>query len=223
MDLNVGLYILIAAAIAALSILLARVLHRRRERTAWLRAENAIELIEIDDPLRRKKRSRLVIGIFFSIVFLLLGLVILAWGTDLALQGVTSYIWPSVPARVTESEIVDIRSINQEVDQRVEIQYIYTVRGASFAGTRISLINPNPVDKATGEQLAAKYPTNKIIQVRYNPLQPAAAVIEPGLSTSFSVVYGFGWLFMLTSASLIYLAVRTRAIGQPLKSKKFRI
>ena len=92
-------------------------------------------------------------------------------------EGLESTKWPSVPGVMTESSVSETFDTQQgTTNKRVIVEYKYAVAGKALQGDRVSIGN-------TGEaknDIVARYPKGKAVQVFYDPRNPAASVLEPG-------------------------------------------
>ena len=91
-------------------------------------------------------------------------------------EGLESTKWPSVPGVMTESSVSKTSDSQGNQNENLIVEYKYAVAGKALQGDRVSIGN-------TGEaanDIVARYPKGKAVQVFYDPRHPAASVLEPG-------------------------------------------
>jgi Protein of unknown function (DUF3592) len=108
--------------------------------------------------------------------------------------------WPSAPASITKSTTEKRTAAkgngnNQTVTQeKVLIEYSYSVGGATFASKQVSLGENNHSDT---KRLLNQYPIHKQLRAYYNPEKPGEAVLEPGKSEGNFFSFAFGIILCL--------------------------
>jgi hypothetical protein len=138
--------------------------------------------------------------------FLLLG----GWGIY---QGMATRSWPRAEGmilasnlRVRESE--STRSSNSGIRDRsetatVDIRYKYTVNGTRYESDGIEVADFGLQNSAAARKQHEKYPPGTVVQVAYNPANPAVAYLEPGPGSVSMMLAGVG-----TGLVLVGLMVR---------------
>ncbi len=123
----------------------------------------------------------LLISFCFCLAFVLVGGVLI-WLTILARRRTAeSQRWPTVPGRVVSSEVR--RSVSQDADgnsstdYQAEVQYTYSVSGASFTGQRLTFAVQESSYTAALDNVQ-RYPPGAAVAVHYNPRKPEEAVLE---------------------------------------------
>jgi hypothetical protein len=121
-----------------------------------------------------------------------------------------SKTWPTVGGVIVRSEIEAHDSTassdgskKSEAVQYSKIAYQYQVGGQSHKNSRISFSSSS----GNANQIVARYPKGKSVQVYYNPDKPKQAVLIPG-GDGFNIVpYIFSTVFVVLG---IFSATRLR-------------
>ncbi|MGE5223389.1 MAG: DUF3592 domain-containing protein [Omnitrophica WOR_2 bacterium] len=150
-----------------------------------------------------------VIYIFFCL-FLAAGLTMLGWSLPGFIQAKSSQSWPSIPARITFSEIEEDRSIGLDalILYRPDIHYTYEVGGQIYTSRQLSVIDVSTPDKTTARDTVGNYPVGKPAYAYYNPKNPTQAVLVPGLSPGVWVPLEIGGSF--TAVGLVFFTILIR-------------
>ena len=94
-----------------------------------------------------------------------------------------SQAWPAVPGTVLESAV---RRYGRSVETRWRyypaVRYRYEVEGRAYTGRRLYFDEMAWASRSSAARLAHKYPPGATVTVRYDPDDPARALLEPGLS-----------------------------------------
>lgn len=100
--------------------------------------------------------------------------------------------WPRAVGKVLSSA-VEQRSLGETVDRVFRIRYTHVVGRKTFEGTKVSLgLQRDDVDA-----LHRRYPVGQVVQVHYNPIDPADCVLEPATTPKITQVIVIGVVFML--------------------------
>ena len=141
------------------------------------------------------------------------GLVIIAVVIAALREAVAMKSWPVATGRILESKVEEYResagssgtfsgSRAKMTLYRPLVRYRYEVEGKRFNGDRITQspgLNRGVADFATA--VTQRYPVGSTVDVRYNPMRPNEAVLEPRVPRS--------WIFALVIAlALLGLALR---------------
>ena len=130
----------------------------------------------------------------FVIVFIMLGLFCLAFGTSLAIQGIRASSWPMAKGIVIKSEVKALKTQEKIRIARLcfYIDYIYQVRDKVYEGHKISVGWQCFGSEDKIKRLLMLYPSGKKIQVYYNPKNPSQSLLQPGLDWTVFFLWGIG-------------------------------
>ena len=108
-----------------------------------------------------------------------IGVVLLVFGLYMAVQGERSRNWPTAPGIITESEVQSSRSLTgrRRRFRSVHITYRYPVNGTFYTNDVISYGKDFFENEYTQVRL---YSQGSRVEVRYDPGNPARAVLDPG-------------------------------------------
>ena len=127
------------------------------------------------------------------IVMVGIGVVLLVFGAYLGVQGERSRNWPTAPGIITESSLQRNYSLNgrPKRSQSVRITYRYPVNGTFYTNDVISYGKDFFDNEYTQVRV---YAQGSRVEVRYDPGNPARAVLEPGagLAPVLAVLAGVG-------------------------------
>lgn len=162
----------------------------------------AIEALDVPDA------SLPMVSILIGAAFVVFGLVTFQWGGELVDEAEASVRWPSVEGIVTASEVSASRytapgqARRDETTYRPDVTYTYQVDGQDYTGHRVSYRASG--DRKSAEEVVARYPAGKVVQVHHDPKAPGTATLEVGSETTTGILLQAGWLFV--GLGLIWLA-----------------
>jgi len=114
--------------------------------------------------------------------FIVVGLVITAYGWKTYQKGKTKRQWPSVTGEITGALLA-----SEENDLLPDIRFRYTVDAQSYEGRLEFPAGTTPMPGFAHHQLE-KYPLGSQVAVYYNPQDPAQATLEPGANDDWMVL-----------------------------------
>ena len=152
--------------------------------------------------------------VWFAIVGLV-GLALVAWAAWLLYHGWLSTSWPTAPGQVVSAAVQHSRG--RADPSRVgtptasaAVTYVYDVGGESYEGATISYgaFYSSTIGDDTATYLL-RYRPGALVNVHYDPANPAEAVLEPGLTGSMFVLLAIG--ILLATIGLVLPAAAARA------------
>ena len=129
---------------------------------------------------------RLVSGCLWFVI--LGGVGLLIFGVVFLREANASRSWPSVQGRVQNVSVVKNSSSGTQGSYHYVVTYAYQVDDQSYTGNRYSLGSGSTASKRyPGESEArtasrSDYPAGSMVDVYYDPADPASAVLNPGAS-----------------------------------------
>ena len=121
------------------------------------------------------------------------GVVLLAVGVYVGVQGERSRNWPTAPGIITESDVQSNRSLTgrRRRSSSARITYQYLVNGKSYNNDVVSYGMGLFENEYT---LVRLHPQGSRVDVHYDPGNPARAVLDPGagLVSLLAVLGGVG-------------------------------
>lgn len=117
-------------------------------------------------------------------------------------------VWPTVTGIVTESRVrYDAPYDDPDYSHAYipVVRYEYTVDGIPYVSTDFADEDPIPEEQARA--IVARYPVGKRVKVYHDPLDPRAAVLEPGAGFSFGGSLVLPLVGLLTGAVMVFIAV----------------
>jgi Protein of unknown function (DUF3592) len=149
----------------------------------------------------------------FPLLFLLVGLILLAIGARQIYQGQQSEHWPTVTGKIAVAELgkhIDRDSDNttSSTTYSADISYDYLVDDVAYVNSAVHFGSLNSSDPSVARRLLQRYPVGKQVTVYYNPARPQQAVLEPGIQGSTWVLPGLGLIFSLVGSGLTWGLLR---------------
>ncbi len=101
--------------------------------------------------------------------------------------------WPMVKGHILRSEVTshtETRNGRTTTYYAPSIEYAYTLDGLEFHGARIALNLKTAGSPSYAEKLAARYPLDSLVDVRYDPADPTSAILENPAGTQWFLLAG---------------------------------
>ncbi len=117
-------------------------------------------------------------------------------------------VWPTVTGTITESRVkYDAPYDDPDYSHAylAVVRYEYTVEDVPYVSTDFADWDPIPEEQARA--IVARYPVGKRVKVYHDPLDPHAAVLEPGAGFSFRGSLVLPLVGLLTGAILVLITV----------------
>jgi hypothetical protein len=145
----------------------------------------------------------------FSLVFVLIGAVILRYAMRTAEKARQSESWPSTEGEIAHSAILyrtDTTTTNGDVaSYKADIAYRYKVRGANYSSSKVALLDLSTSSSGRAQTIVQRYPDKSKVQVYYNPADPSESILEPGSTGGINVLYLIGGIF--ATAGVLFLVM----------------
>lgn len=134
-----------------------------------------------------------IAGLFFTIV----GVVILTSTAVNFVYALLSRRWPHTPGTVLASRLESGKGVDGEVF-RADVSYRYTVNGEEFVGSRTRFGDRIQLSwRGAAMRVVRRYRVGTAVDVRYDPDDPADAVLEAGVNWYILASWIFGGFFTL--------------------------
>lgn len=141
----------------------------------------------------------------FSLVFVVIGLVIIIGGISDKLQSRASANWLQANGKIIASR-VESKGFGRDTKWYAVVIYGYDVNGIKMKGNRITLPDFRFQDKSRAQGIADVYPVGKDVKVYYNPKDVKECLLEPGIHDQSNAMIWFGFAFFGVG-SLLFIAV----------------
>ena len=148
------------------------------------------------------------------IIFIVPGIIWLAWGSWIVYRSMTSRNWPVTRGTIAENSIGEIEEPDRWYNTPYSlpvIAYRYSVDGDEYFSRRIALFQSDlkiPYNMAKTEHFCAQFPLNSVVDVHYNPRSPKDAVIVMGLlsrSKQHAIIFLIVGVAFLSLGALLIL------------------
>jgi hypothetical protein len=125
--------------------------------------------------------------IVFTIVFVLIGAALFAFGIAQRNKAKAAQAWPTAPGVILASGLDQHTSYDSDRGSSTtyapQVQYQYDVMGSTYTGNQLAFGNAS-YDYRTASKRIAPYPQGAQVTVHYDPANPANAVLETKASGS---------------------------------------
>jgi hypothetical protein len=129
---------------------------------------------------------------------LLAALCLFLWNAALAIENNSAKNWPTVPGKVTGTEVSYnfFESARRTTEYQLRVRYSYTVGNSNYNGTT----DFNFKSRSIANKKAEAYSAQSDVSVHYNSWFPSRSTIDPGgLMESYTKGMAFsGILFLVT-------------------------
>jgi len=163
----------------------------------------------------------LLIGGLFACAMLLLGALLVGIGLFAMQRHRAAAHWPQAPAVIEKSEVDAERRFEGNLSYRPIVHYRYSTPHGSFVGDKLATTSRLYSKEAKARKVIARYALGSTVMARYNPTDPAEAVLERGVSGGIwfvlfgltcwifpvigAVAFGFSWQVVATVLSVLVL------------------
>ena len=137
-------------------------------------------------------------------LFYLVGFGVLGYGLWAALRSTQAGDWPTTPGVIQEVTL-EHDTDGDGTTYEVKVRYAYFVEGREYEGTRLAFGYGGSGGFAAHEEIRRTLAAAKEVAVRYDPDDPATAVLSYGLHRSIRFVLAFGvtWLAFVIGFTVI--------------------
>lgn len=141
--------------------------------------------------------------ILFYSIFFIIGAIVLMWGIASSRTALISARWPSVPGSVTASSLDISSSSKGSTIYNANIHYTYSVGAQNYTGTRVTFGDINTSNSSDAAQTVYRYRVGTVVNVFYNPNDPADAALETGFTVGLLLPLGIGALFTIVGGVML--------------------
>jgi hypothetical protein len=146
----------------------------------------------------------------FSLVFVIIGAVILRFAMKTAERARQSESWPSTEGEIAHSATLyqtdTTATSNGVATYKADIAYRYKVRGANYSSSKVALLDLAS-SSGRAQSMVERYPDKSKVQVYYNPADPSEAVLEPGSTGGINFLYFVGGIFATAGVFFLIMSL----------------
>lgn len=156
----------------------------------------------------KRRAKELTARTLVAAIPLIFGLGLATWSVITLYRADASENWPIVNGTIVSATVGGQeaeRSDTEYFTLRPNIYYEFEVDGIRYTSNRISFGLSAYGDEDRAQRMVALYPPGKSVPIRYNPKNPAVAVLEPGGSRLLFGLLGAG---LFTAAASVVGLVR---------------
>ena len=150
--------------------------------------------------------------IAFSSIFVIIGLIVMAFGITSLLEAEASKNWPSTNAIIQSSEMERHYDSESGTTYSAEVTYEYSVEGDKITGNKIKFGKVSSSDSSDATRYVNKYSEGKKVKAYYNTDDPYDSVLEPGIHGSTWFMPIFGLVFALFGSGFVLIGLFSKQI-----------
>ena len=162
--------------------------------------------------MSNKKGS--IVTRFFTLVFVIVGALMLYIGTSKIIKAKDSSDWPTAKGVVLESSVDQHTSRNSaggyNITHHAEILYEFTVDGTAFSGHRVAYGDYGTSNPSHAKRIVSQYPKGKAVTVYYLHENPKVCLLEPGLKIQALFLPAIGLIFLTIGILITFLFSRLK-------------
>lgn len=132
----------------------------------------------------------------FNIVFgsfvVLVGLLMAAVGFVTLRKRFACRHWPQAPARIVVCEIREVHCFEDQLMFQPEVRYTFPVASGEITGNELAFANKLYRTREQAAKAVSRYPVGMVVMARYNPHDPAQAVLESRGGLASLLLAGLG-------------------------------
>ena len=132
--------------------------------------------------------------------FIVVGLIITAFGWRAFQKGKSTGEWPSVSGKISETRLA-----SDENDLLPDIRFSYMIDDNRYEGRLEFPPGTMPMPGFAADQIA-KYSLGSEVEVYYNPQQPEQATLEPGRANDDWLVLAVGIGFTVIGLGALFFS-----------------
>jgi hypothetical protein len=141
----------------------------------------------------------------FISVFYLVGFGVLGYAVWSAWRSTQVASWPTTQGIVTNLALKE-SSDNDGTTYEVQVEYDYTVAGTLYRGSRLAFGYTASSGRDAHMAIHDKLKAAKIVDVHYDPADPASSALSFGIhrSIQFTLAFAITWLAFVIGFTLIW-------------------
>jgi len=120
--------------------------------------------------------------------------------------------WPVAPGRITHSEMTVETKTSAKGESTMygaRIAYTYAIGGVDHEGHQVDWLDDIKTNfDSPARKLVAKYPVGQVVNVYYDPADPATALLEPWRLRGILFIALFAVVFSGFGVFLVWMAQR---------------
>lgn len=149
--------------------------------------------------------ARIPMGVVVGLLaFYLIGFGVLGYGLYSAWRSTQAAAWPTTPGTITSLELKESFDADGS-SYGVRVQYAYTLDGEAYEGNRVAFGYADDDRRGYHAELHRRMKEAKVVNVRYDPANPARSCLSFGVHRSIRYVLFFAaaWLAAVTGFAIL--------------------
>lgn len=119
----------------------------------------------------------MIFAALFFMVFVGVGLIVVAAGVDTFLRRRASAGWAQTSARIIASD-VETGQFDEQTVYRPRVTYVFSAANREWTSTRLSFTGRSYASEKGAQEVCRRYPAETSAPVLYNPAHPQESVLE---------------------------------------------
>ncbi|MGA2677811.1 MAG: DUF3592 domain-containing protein [Sedimentisphaerales bacterium] len=155
-----------------------------------------------------------IAGKIIPLLLMFIGAYVLYFGCRDILRANQSRTWPTAQGVIQNSSIYR----GSKGAYWAKVMYDFTVNATAFNGNRVAFGDYGSSILSHAQGVVNRYPKGKAVIVYYDPKNPQACLLEPGVKVQTWFLPGFGLVFLAISgliAFFIQKGLRNLAAAEP--------
>ncbi len=136
--------------------------------------------------------------------FIVLGVVIIGAGINLAFQSIRCKDWPTTQGIIRTAEMGRHRGNKGGTTYSANVSYDYSVGGSRYTGKKVAF-GMMSASSSYARGILERYPIGAKVPVYYSPDNPETAVLETGVHGGTWICFGVGSVFVLVGVMFLQL------------------
>ena len=157
---------------------------------------------------------RIIFGRIIPLLLMFIGAYILYFGCRNLLRANESRTWPTAQGVIQNSSM----DRGSRGEYWAKVMYDFTVNATAFNGNRVAFGDYGSTISSHAQGVVNRYPKGKAVTVYYDPKNPQACLLEPGVKVQAWFLPGFGFVFLAISgliAVFIQKGLKNLAAAEP--------
>ena len=143
------------------------------------------------------------VPLWLRVLVLIIGIVLLIWSLHILILAQSSNNWSTTEGYIVSSEWTSGRPSDEDVCDKAEVRYEYSVDGREYVGSRVAFAMDDFCSQSRAIRVVDDYPVGSYVDVYYDPDNPETSVIEPGVTGGVLVLFIVALIF--TSVGILSL------------------
>ena len=139
----------------------------------------------------------LAFGVVMGTLFALVGVLLCTVGVATLRKWFASRHWPQVPAHIVACEIKEVRCFEDQVMFQPEVKFTFAAGSGEFTGSNLAFADKLYPTREQAAKAVSRYPVGMVAMARYDPEEPAQAVLVRRGAVAGLLLAGMGFAMVI--------------------------